>query len=152
MQTICDYPLVEAIAQNVVKHPVVPDQASRAKLQEKKSSKYTERYEDYIHLGYLERKKSYEEHQKMGKKAVLFVMTDDTKNCDDVAEYLRNRYPEFQAPDSVLVIHTKDNGEISESSSGKNEEELKILRDAANNIDSFESPYKVVVSVLVLRE
>src|SRR5439155_3006684 len=32
VQTVCDYPLVEAISQNVVKHPVLPDQASRAKL------------------------------------------------------------------------------------------------------------------------
>ena len=32
VQTVADYPLVEAIAQNVVKHPVLPDAASRAKL------------------------------------------------------------------------------------------------------------------------
>jgi uncharacterized coiled-coil protein SlyX len=29
---VADYPLVEAISQNVVKHPVLPDAASRAKL------------------------------------------------------------------------------------------------------------------------
>ena len=34
VQTVCDYPLVEAITQNVVKHPVLPDAASRAKLAE----------------------------------------------------------------------------------------------------------------------
>jgi len=34
-QTICDYPLVEAITQNVVKNPVLPDSASRAKLNER---------------------------------------------------------------------------------------------------------------------
>ena len=33
VQTISDYPLVEAIRQGVVKTPVLPDQASRAKLQ-----------------------------------------------------------------------------------------------------------------------
>src|SRR5438309_10572901 len=81
VQTVSDYPLVEAIHQNVVKHPVLPDSASRAKLQEKQSSKFTDRYADYLHLGYLEWKKVYDEHKKM-KKAVLFVMTDDTKNCD----------------------------------------------------------------------
>jgi serine/threonine protein kinase len=32
VQTIADYPLVEAISQNVVKHPVLPDAASRAVL------------------------------------------------------------------------------------------------------------------------
>ena len=30
-QTVSDYPLVEAISQNVVKHPVLPDAESRAK-------------------------------------------------------------------------------------------------------------------------
>ena len=33
VQTISDYPLVEAIYQDVVKHPVLPDSASRAKFQ-----------------------------------------------------------------------------------------------------------------------
>lgn len=149
VQTISDYPLVEAIAQDVVKHPVLPDSASRAKLSERQSSKFTERYTDYLHLGYLEWKKVYDEHKKL-KKAVLFVMTDDTKNCDEVAEYLENTYPEFK--DAVLTIHTKNNGEISESQTGKNKEELEKLRKESNQIDSWESPYKVIVSVLMLKE
>ena len=48
VQTVADYPLVEAITQNVVKHPVLPDAASRAKLVERKSAKFTEKYADYI--------------------------------------------------------------------------------------------------------
>ncbi len=96
VQTISDYPLVEAIYQNVTKHPVLPDEVSRAKLKEYPSLKFTEKYKDYIHLGYLEWKKVYDEHLKVGKKAVLFIMTDDTRNCDDVAEYLQTTYPEFQ--------------------------------------------------------
>ena len=51
--------------------------------------------------------------RKLGKKAILFVMTDDTKNCDDVAEYLGGDYPDLK--DAVLMIHTKNNGEISEA-------------------------------------
>lgn len=150
VQTVSDYPLVEAIYQNVVKHPVLPDLASRAKLQEHKSSKYTERYKDYIHLGYLEWKKVYEEYIKLDKKAVLFVMTDDTQNCDDVAEYLETTYPDLK--DAVLTIHTNKSGEISESTTGKKEEELKKLRADANAIDRLDSPYKVIVSVLMLKE
>ncbi len=149
-QTISDYPLVEAIHQNVVKHPVLPDAVSRSKLQEHQSSKFTEKYKEYIYLGYLEWKKSYNEHKKLNKKAVLFVMTDDTKNCDDVNEYLQNTYPEFK--DAVLTIHTKHNGEISESATGKKEEELKELRRASNEIDNPDSPYKAIVSVLMLKE
>lgn len=150
VQTVADYPLVEAISQNVVKHPVLPDAASRAKLAERQSSKYTEKYADYLDLGVIEWRKAYEEHRKLDKKAILFVMTDDTKNCDDVAEYLEGRYPDLK--DAVLVIHTKNNGEISEAATGKAKEELEKLRQQSNEIDSLESPYKAIVSVLMLKE
>lgn len=150
VQTIADYPLVEAISQNVVKHPVLPDAASRAKLAERQSAKYTEKYADYIHLGVIEWRKAYTQHEKMGKKAILFVMTDDTRNCDDVADYLEGNYPDLKG--AVLVIHTKSNGEISESTSGKSKEELDKLREQANAIDGADSPYKAIISVMVLKE
>jgi len=150
VQTVCDYPLVEAITQNVVKHPVLPDFASRAKLQERTSSRFTEKYADYIELGIEEWRKVFPEHEKMGKKAVLFIMSDDTKNCDDVAAHLDSMYPEFK--DAILTIHTNNNGEVSEADSKKSKEELEILRKAANTIDSWESPYKVIISVLMLKE
>ncbi len=150
VQTVADYPLVEAISQNVVKHPVLPDAASRAKLMEQKSAKYTEKYADYIHLGVVEWRKAYAEHEKLDKKAILFVMTDDTRNCDDVAKYLETHYPDLK--DAVLVIHTKRNGEISESTSGKSKEKLDKLRDQANSIDGLDSPYKAIISVMVLKE
>ena len=150
VQTVADYPLVEAISQNVVKHPVLPDAASRAKLVERQSAKYTEKYADYIHLGVIEWRKAYAEHEKLGKKAILFVMTDDTRNCDDVAAYLEGNYPDLKG--AVLVIHTKNNGEISESRSGKAKEELDELRRRANEIDNMDSAYKAIISVMVLKE
>jgi len=150
VQTVCDYPLVEAIHQNVVKHPVLPDAPSRAKLQEHKSALFTEKYADYLALGIEEWRKSYAEHEQLGKKAVLFVMVDDTRNCDEVGAYLEKICPELQG--AVLVIHTKNNGEISEAASGKNKEELETLRAAANSIDGWQSPYRAIVSVLMLKE
>ena len=150
VQTVSDYPLVEAIHQNVVKHPILPDIPSQTKLVEKKSAIFTEKYDDYLRLGVEEWKKSAVEHKSLGKKAVLFVMVDDTRNCDEVGEYLQKICPELQ--DAVLVIHTKNNGEISEAASGKNKEELEILRKEANAIDTLKSPYKAIVSVLMLKE
>lgn len=151
VQTVSDYPLVEAIHQRVVKTPILPDQASRAKLKVNQSTKFSEKYRDYLHLGVTEWKKTYEEHKKLGKKAVMFVMTDDTENANDVAKYLQMTYPELSG-DATFTIHTKKNGEISEATSSKNEEELKELRKLANNIDSMESPVKAIVSVLMLKE
>ncbi len=150
VQTVSDYPLVEAIAQNVVKSPVLPDAASRAKLTEYQSPIVTEKYADYLQLGIEEWRKSYAEHEQLGKKAVLFVMVDDTKNCDAVGEHLQRICPELQ--DAVLVIHTKTNGDISEAASGKSRDELELLRKQSNEIDTWKSPFKAIVSVLMLKE
>ena len=150
VQTVADYPLVEAISQNVVKHPVLPDDPSRGKLMERQSAKYTEKYADYLDLGVVEWRKAYAEHEKLGKKAILFVMTDDTRNCDDVAEYLETRYLDLE--NAVLVIHTNRSGEISEARSPKKKDELEKLRKQANEIDHMSSPYKAIVSVMMLKE
>ena len=151
VQTVSDYPLVEAIHQNVVKHPVLPDAASRTRLRDNiPTAIFTEKYEDYLQLGIEEWRKSYAEHEALGKKAVLFVMVDDTRNCDEVGAHLEKICPELEG--AVLVIHTKNNGEISEAATGRNNEELKKLRKEANDIDTWKSPHKAIVSVLMLKE
>jgi type III restriction enzyme len=150
VQTISDYPLVEAIYQNVVKHPTLPDAASVARLHEQQTAIFSDRYADYLRLGIEEWRQSFAVQEKLGKKAVLFVMVDDTRNCDDVGTWLEKTAPELQG--AVLVIHTKQNGDISEAGGGKGKEELESLRKAANSIDSWESPYKAIVSVLMLKE
>jgi type III restriction enzyme len=148
VQTVSDYPLVEAIRQGVVKRPVLPDPASRARIGEHQSDKFTERYQDYLHLGFLEWRASFEELSRAGKKPVLFVMTEDTKTSDEVAAFLEARYPQLTG--AVLVIHTKNNGEISETA--KDKTELDRLRKESREIDSWENRHKAVVSVMVLRE
>jgi len=150
VQTISDYPLVEAIHQRIVKQPVVPDGASRGKLKENQSSLFSEKYRDYINLGIEEWRKTYKELEPTGKKSILFIMTDDTKNCDEVAEYIETSFADLKG--AVLTIHTNKSGEISETVSGKNKEELEKLRKQANEIDSLESPFKVIISVMMLKE
>src|SRR5258708_31007647 len=76
VQTVSDYPLVEAIAQNVLKHPVLTDAASRAKLAEQKTPIITEKYADYLQLGVEEWRKSYAEQESLSKAAVRFAMVD----------------------------------------------------------------------------
>ncbi len=77
-------------------------------------------------------------------KPILFVMTENTKAADEVAEELE-RHDDLKA--GILTIHTNRSGEISEKS-----KELDRLRQASRQIDSADSPYKAVVSVLMLRE
>lgn len=150
VQTICDYPLVEAIKQNVVKSPVLPDEASRQKIKEKESSDFVERYRDYIDLGYIEWEQQYDE-LKNYKTPILFIMTMSTKEADQAAAFLETNYPLMK--NSVLTIHTNNSGEIKETTSSKKDKDaLDILRKAADDIDKDHSPYKAVVSVLMLRE
>ena len=150
VQVISDYPLVEAIHQRIVKNPVVPDAASRGKLKENQSALFSEKYRDYINLGIEEWRKTYETLKPMGKKSILFIMTDDTKNCDEVAQYIETNFKDLK--DAVLTIHTNKSGEISESVSGKSKEDLDLLRKQANAIDGWDSPYKVIISVMMLKE
>ncbi|MEI6707973.1 MAG: DEAD/DEAH box helicase family protein [Methylococcales bacterium] len=150
VQTICDYPLVEAIKQNVVKSPVLPDEASRQKIQEKNSSDFVERYRDYIDLGYVEWEQQYEE-LKNHKTPILFIMTMSTKEADQAAAFLESSYPLMK--NAVLTIHTNNSGDIKETAASKKDKEaLEVLRKAADEIDKDHSPYKAVVSVLMLRE
>ena len=65
-------------------------------------------------------------------------------------DYTTKICPELQG--AVLVIHTKQNGEISEASSGKSKDELERLRKQSSEIDTWKSPYKAIVSVLMLKE
>ena len=147
VQTVCSYPLVEAIRQGVVKTPVVPDAASRAKLAEKPSDEVYERYADHIRLGYLEWEKRREDLEKCGKKPVLFIMTTTTQESDSISEYMEKTYPELVG--RVLTIHTNRTGDLGDKSGDK---ELELLRKASREIDSPDSPYRCVVSVLMLRE
>jgi type III restriction enzyme len=148
--TISDYPLVEAIAQEVVKTPILPDEASRGKLQENPSAKFSEKWRDYIDLGVKVWEQDYETHKKLGKKALLFIMVDDTKNCDDVKEYLENTFSSLKG--GTFVIHTNKEGRIDEGASSKSQKDLQQLRELANQVDSDDNNIKAVISVLMLKE
>ena len=147
VQTVCSYPLVEAIRQGIVKTPVVPDEASRGKLTEHPSDRIHERYADHLKLGYLEWSKRRDNLLKAGKKPILFIMTTTTEESDEVAKYMEQTYPNLTG--KVLVIHTNASGEVGTKPGDK---ELESLREASRKIDSLDSPYECVVSVLMLRE
>ena len=152
VQTVSDYPLTEAIHQNIVKNIEVPKKIYRDELQALPSIKFSEKCRQFIDLGYVEWKKSYNVCKETDKKAILFIMTDDTKNCDDVAKYLENNYDDLKG--RVLTIHTNRNGDIVENENApkKTKDQLEQLRKEANTIDSMDNNKVVIVSVLMLKE
>ncbi len=150
-QVVVDYPLVEAIEDEVVKRPVLPDEQSTRDFIEAPSNNAALRYKLWVDLGVSRWKQYRDKLTKTGKKPILFIMTTNTADAASVQSYLEGRYKE-EFLGKVLEIHTKVNrsGEISESSS--NVAYLQELRKAVKEIDSDDNPYHAVVSVIMLRE
>jgi type III restriction enzyme len=145
--TVYDYPLKQAIIDNVVKRPM---KGLTTSLHEAPSDVASMRYQGYLTAG-VERWREYREQlEPLGKKPVLFVMLNKTDEADDVGDYLRVKYPhEFGATDTgeakLLVIHTDRSGEVSKK-------DVDAARDVARKVDDGDSPVNAIVSVMMLRE
>jgi type III restriction enzyme len=145
--TVFDYPLKQAIIDNVVKRPM---KGVTAGMDETRSDIASVKYQGYLTAG-VERWREYREQLRpLGKKPVLFVMLNSTAEADDVGDYLRVKYPtEFGATDGgaaqLLVIHTDKSGDVSKR-------DLDAARAVARRVDEGESPVNAIVSVLMLRE
>lgn len=144
--TVFDYPLKQAIIDGVVKRPI---KGITAGLDEARSNVASVKYQGYLTAG-VERWREYRDQlAPLGKKPILFVMMNSTSEADDVADYLRVKYPtEFgssEPGDQLLVIHTDSSGEVSKK-------DLDVARDVARRVDEGKSPVNAIVSVLMLRE
>lgn len=139
--TISDYPLKQAILHGIVKRPV----KGIAKIEEAKSEHASVRYRAYLAAG-VERWREYREQLKpLKKNPILFLMLNSTDEADDVAEWLRTKYPAEFGGNCTQVIHTKNNGDIKET-------DLETARKAVREVDADDSPINAIVSVLMLRE
>jgi type III restriction enzyme len=140
--TVFDYPLKQAIIDNVVKRPT---KGITTGMGEQPSEIASTRYQAYLTAG-VERWREYRDQLAgMGKRPILFVMMNSTKDADDVADYFRHTYPEEFAGESLLVIHTDNTGAVSKSDVDK-------ARETARQVDQDRSPVNAIVSVLMLRE
>jgi type III restriction enzyme len=140
--TVFDYPLKQAIIDNVVKRPT---KGITTGMGEQPSEIASTRYQAYLTAG-VERWREYRDQLAgMGKRPILFVMMNSTKDADDVADYFRHTYPEEFAGESLLVIHTDNTGAVSKSDVDK-------ARETARQVDEDRSPVNAIVSVLMLRE
>ncbi len=145
--TVYDYPLKQAIIDNVVKRPM---KGITAGIWEQPSEIASVRYRAYLTAG-VERWREYRDQlAPLDKKPVLFVMLNSTAEADEVGDYLRVKYPaEFGADENgtnrLLVIHTDRSGEVSKSN-------LDAARETARRVDEGSSAINAIVSVLMLRE
>jgi len=140
--TVYDYPLKQAIIDNVTKRPI---KGVARGMEETPSDIASIRYQAYLVAG-VERWREYRDQLKPFKrKPVLFVMLNSTHDADEVASFLRDKYPTEFSGEKLLIIHTDRQGEVSK-------DDLAVARKAAQDIDLGTSPINAIVSVLMLRE
>jgi len=136
---ISDFTLKEAIQMNIVKLPL---KGIVKKASEVSSSRASERYKAWIDAGIRRFREYREKLKRLGKKPVLFIMCEDTKQADDVFKYV-NSISDLKG--KVLLIHTNLRGEIIQK-------DLDEARKVARMIDEPVNPYDVIVSVMMLNE
>ena len=140
--TVYDYPLKQAIIDNVVKQPL---KGIAQGILEQRSDVASTRYQAYLAAG-VERWKEYREQlSPLGKRPVLFVMMNSTGDADDVGDWLQKKYPSEFGGDKLLIIHTDKSGEVSKK-------DLDKARKISREIDDEKNPVTCIVSVLMLRE
>ena len=139
--TISDYPLKQAILDKIVKQPI----KGLTSIGEVASDHAHIRFQPFIVAG-IERWREYRDQlAPTKKKPLLFIMMNNTREADSIADYLRTRYPDEFGGEKTLVIHTNQKGDVAKR-------DLDTARKAAKDVDQEKSRINAIVSVLMLRE
>ena len=158
---VCDTPLGEAVDAGIVKTPVI---GHGSKLVERAHDDASYKYENHLTLGYKRWLASRDEWEKSGKKALLFVMTENTAAADQIAHRL-NTDPTFKGLNGQTInLHTNLKGKLKKRGKGAgayyefieserdiSDQDLEALRKLSRELDNNTSPYRCIVSVLMLR-
>jgi type III restriction enzyme len=160
---VCETPLGEAVDAGIVKTPIIGG-ANRS-LSEEPSDDAAYRFDRHLRLGYERWKKSRAEWEKSGKKALLFVMCEDTEAADQITRRLNVDETFKELNSKTINLHTNLKGKVKTVGRGVNarvefvedekaisDEDLRALRELSRNLDHNSSPYYCIVSVLMLRE
>ncbi|WP_430452730.1 DEAD/DEAH box helicase [Rhodopirellula europaea] len=158
---VCDTPLGEAVDAGIVKAPII----GIGKLGIEPSDNASERYDRHLRLGYERWLATFEEWKRGGKKALLFVMCEDTEAADQIAARLNSDDTFKELNGRTVNLHTNLKGKVKSVGRGKNkvlkfveddkkisDDDLRALRQLSRELDSSKNDYRCIVSVLMLRE
>jgi len=155
---VCDTPLGEAVDAGIVKTPII---GRTDKLVERADDNAAFKYEQHLLIGYERWKASSEEWGRSGKKALLFVMCDDTEAADQITRRFNTDESFKELNGKTINLHTNLKGKIigrgqqarfQENEKQISDEDLKTLRELSRRLDDNSSQYRCIVSVLMLRE
>ena len=159
---VCDTPLGEAVDAGIVKTPVL---GRTKELIEQPHDDAAYRFEAHLRLGYERFRKSQDEWKKSQKKPLLFVMCENTDAADQIAQRLNNDPIFADLNRRTINLHTHLKGKVKtirqegkrievfvEDEKAISDDDLKAIRRISRELDSNDSPYSCIVSVLMLRE
>jgi len=159
---ISDFPLGEAVDAGIVKVPVI-GRSEEIHVNESAGDAF-EKFRTHLLLGYQQYEHVWNEWSKT-RKPILFVMCETAQAANEITKQLNSddRFPLLKG--KVLNLHTRLEGKIVTRRAGKQEwkefvysesklkdEDLKEIRRWSADLDKEDSPYRCVVSVLMLRE
>jgi type III restriction enzyme len=138
---VVDYPLAQAVADGIVKTPVIGEvKGAEVEL----GDTTAERNRQWLDVAVSRWRAFHEDLSPSGHRPVLFVMCENTDAADWAGDYLR-QLPDL-ADDRTLVIHiNQKTGDIAKA-------DLDMARRAAREADRPDSRIRCIVSVLMLRE
>lgn len=159
---VVDTPLGEAVDAGIVKTPII---GRGENLMEQASDNAGQKYEHHLVVGYQRWLASKDEWERSGKKSLLFVMTESTEAADQITRRL-NGDPRFRELNGKTVnLHTNLKGRLKKRGTGArsyyefiesekdiSDDDLRELRKLSRELDDNSSPYRCIVSVLMLRE
>lgn len=160
---VCDTPLGEAVDAGIVKTPIIG--RADQKLREEPSENAAYKYDRHLRLGYERWKRSRDEWAEVDKKALLFVMCEDTEAADLITHRLNTDDAFKELHGKTINLHTNLKGKVKKVGRGQaaqykfvpnekqiSDDDLRTLRKLSRELDSDESPFLCIVSVLMLRE
>jgi type III restriction enzyme len=159
---VCDTPLGEAVDAGIIKTPVI---GKSRQIIEQPHDDAAYRFEAHLRVGYERWRRSREEWHKSGRKPLLFVMCENTDAADQIAVRLNSDTVFKELNGRTINLHTNLKGKIKkqkvegrtidvfvEDEKAISDDDLKALRRISRDLDSPESQYTCIVSVLMLRE
>ena len=144
-EVVVDYPIAQAIDDGIVKRPILGELSGAVEYEAEDAA---QRHIDKLNAGIVKWREIRDALKPLERNPLLFIMTENTRAADEIGDWLKTQ-PDF-SEESVLVIHTNRRGEISEAASKARE--LDELREASRKVDEPDTPYRAIVSVLMLRE
>ncbi|MDP9358236.1 MAG: DEAD/DEAH box helicase family protein, partial [Chloroflexota bacterium] len=157
--TVYDYPLQQAIADGVVKQPVLGKVQLQYKdghdepipLVDDSALNAWDRYTQLIQAGIAQWKREQRalDEAGLGRKAILFIVCNNAKEASEVAA----RLEEFRDPETDAALFA---GKVKEihigKKEGQNEKAWQKVRDEVTRVDAPDNPFTAVVSVMMLKE